>query len=119
MSLKLTKKMKQKALITVLSDKYRENSISVLDRLDFKEPKTKKAASLINKIAAGKRLSRLIVAENNESTLKSFRNLQGVGISLAIDLNPLNVVKSSGLIFTLAGLEKLKTRFGENNDKSN
>lgn len=117
--LKLTKKMKQRALISVLSDKYRENSIILLDKLDFKEPKTKKAVSLIDKIAGNRRSKRLVLDEKNEVVLKSFRNLQGVDISLAIDLNPLNVVKSSGLIFTLAALEKLRARLGENNDKSN
>lgn len=117
-NLKLTKKMRQKALILVLSDKHREDSIAILDKLDFKEPKTKKANLIINKIAGDKRSSRIVIEEKNPTILKSFRNLQEVDISLAVDLNPLNVLKSSSLIFTQAALEKLKNRFGENNDKS-
>ena len=117
--LKLTKKMRQKALILTLSDKHREDSIAILDKLDFKEPKTKKADLIIKKITGDKRSSRIVIEEKNPTILKSFRNLQGVDISLAVDLNPLNVLQSSSLIFTQAALEKLKNRFGENSDESN
>lgn len=117
--LKLNKKMRQKALILTLSDKHREDSIAILDKLNFKEPKTKKADLIIKKITGDKRSSRIVVEEKNPTILKSFRNLRGVDISLAVDLNPLNVLQSSSLIFTQAALEKLKNRFGENSDESN
>ena len=118
-SLKLNKKIRQKALTLALSAKQRENGVAILDKLDFKDPKTKKANLLINKISGKKRSSRIVIEEKNPIILKSFRNLRGVDISLAVDLNPLNVVKSSSLIITQAALEKLKNRFGENNDKNN
>ena len=102
-----------------LSDKHREDSIAILDKLDFKEPKTKKADLIIKKITGDKRSSRIVIEEKNPTILKSFRNLQGENISLAVDLNPLNVLQSSSLIFTQAALEKLKNRFGENSDESN
>ncbi|OGY26803.1 MAG: 50S ribosomal protein L4 [Candidatus Woykebacteria bacterium RBG_16_43_9] len=118
-SLKLTKKMRQKALVVVISDKLREESITVVDKFNFKEPKTKKASEALQKLARGKRTSLLVLEEKDPAIVKSFRNLKEAEIALAIDLNPLNVLRSSGLIFTLGALEILKNRFGATRDKGN
>ena len=119
-NLKLTKKMRQKALAVSLSDKIKERSIIFIDKLDFKEPKTKKAQSILQKISPGvKRPIRLVLEGRDENSVKSFRNLEDIEISRPLDLNALDVLKSSGLIFTLEALEKLKQRFGEPDVKDN
>ena len=84
-----------------------------------KEPKTKKASEALQKLARGKRTSLLVLEEKDPAIVKSFRNLKEAEIALAIDLNPLNVLRSSGLIFTLGALEILKNRFGATRDKGN
>ena len=119
-NLKLTKKMRQKALAVSLSDKMKEAAIIFVDKLDFKEPKTKKALTVVQKIAPGiKRPIRLVLEGRDENSVKSFRNLEDIEISRPLDLSALDVLKSSGLIFTLEALEKLKQRFGESNAKNN
>lgn len=113
--LKLPKKMKLKALATVLSDKLKEAKVYFVDKISFKEPKTKKASEFISLITKDKR-SALVVLESPTSELvKSFRNIDRTGTTLAVDLNALDVVKFSRLIFTLDALEKLKGRFGDKN----
>ena len=42
---------------------------------------------------------------------KSFRNLENIKITKALDLNVFDVVKSAGLIFTLDSIKKLEERF--------
>lgn len=119
-NLKLTKKMRQKALAVSLSDKTKDKSIVFVDKLDFKEPKTKKAESVLQKITPEiKKPIRLVLEGKEENSVKSFRNLKDIEISRPLDLNALDVLKSSGLIFTLEALEKLKQRFGMQNAKDN
>ncbi|HEX7456277.1 MAG TPA: 50S ribosomal protein L4 [Candidatus Nanoarchaeia archaeon] len=118
--LSLTKKMRKKALAIALSGKVVERVIVLVDKLNFKEPKSKKAAQLLGKITPGaKKTIRLVLEDMDEATVKSFRNLKEVEISRALDLSTLDVLKSSRLIFTLEALEKLKERFGETDVKNN
>ncbi len=110
--LKLTKKIKQKALVGLLSEKLSGNLV-VVEKFDYKEPKTKKATLLINKVdLKDKRSLLLVLEEKNSVTIKSFRNIKNIHTTLAVDLNALDVLKSSGLIFTLGSIEKLKERVG-------
>lgn len=110
--LKLTKKMRQKALAIALSDKLREEKIILLDKLTLKEPKTKKAKEILIKTAGTNRKTLLILGEKDPIVMKSFKNLEEVDFALPLDLNTLNVLKSSRLIFTIEAIEKLKSRFG-------
>ncbi|OGY21955.1 MAG: 50S ribosomal protein L4 [Candidatus Woykebacteria bacterium GWB1_45_5] len=115
-SLGLVKKMRAKALAVALSGKLVEKTITVVDKLEFKEPKTKKALEFLGKSPLKeKRRILLVLADKNEVVIKSFRNLQEVGITRALDLNTLDVLKFSGLIFTLEAIDKLKGRFKHGN----
>ena len=114
-SLKLTKKMRQKALAAALSEKLADSSIILIDKFGFREPKTKKADEFLKKIGVeNKKKINLVLNDKEPVVEKSFRNLPGVWLSRAVDLNAASVLKFSGLIFTLDSLEKLKERFEKN-----
>jgi large subunit ribosomal protein L4 len=118
--LELPKKMRAKALATALSVKFAEKSLAIVDKLEFKEPRTKKAMEFLNKSALKeKKKILLILADKNEAVVKSFRNLQKVGITRALDLNTLDVLKFPGLIFTLEAVDKFKERWEHGNKQSN
>lgn len=111
--LTLPKKMRQKALAVALSGKYTEKALAVVDKLEFRQPKTKKAQEFLKKMPIEQeKLVLLVLEERNPTTVKSFRNIKQVEVSRTLDLNSLDVLKFSGLIFTLSALEKLKERFG-------
>ena len=113
--LKLPKKMKLKALAVSLSDKLKDTKIYFVDKVAFKEPKTKKASELISLVTKSKRPTLVILEGPIPEVVKSFRNIERAGTTLAVDLNALDVVKFPSLIFTLDALEKLKSRFGDKN----
>jgi large subunit ribosomal protein L4 len=118
--LKLNKKTRQKALSVSLSDKTKTGGLILIDEFTMKEPKTKKAIEILKKITPEiKGPIRLVLDGEDNNVVKSFRNIKGIEISRVLDLNMLNVLKSSGLIFTLEALEGIKKRFGETNVKSN
>lgn len=110
--LELPQKIRKAALATALSNKYRKGDIVLLDQILFREPKTKKALEIISKLPiTNRRNVLLILEEGNLNTVKSFRNIENVSIAKALDLNVIDVLKSSSLIFTVSSLKKFEERF--------
>jgi len=86
--------MKQKALFMALTDKLENNSLVIVDNLEFAEYKTKKFNTLLSglekKVLLNDRRDILVINESHEEKAKySSRNLQGVKI---INLENINLV---------------------------
>ena len=107
----LTKKMRKAALSVALSSKYKIGDITLIDKISFKEPKTKKALEILEKLPINNKRNILLILDSDQETKKSFRNLENIKSTKALDLNVFNVVKSAGLIFTLDSIKKLEERF--------
>ena len=100
---KINKKMKAKALFTILSKKAKNNEIIFVDSISFAEPKTKEAQSIFNALGsvngyemlAKRRKNRAYIAidENDVITKKSFSNFSNVKTDEMRNLNPLDLLK--------------------------
>lgn len=116
-SVKINKKMKQKAIFMALSGKLASNDLVVLENLEMKEAKTKSfnqvLTTLEKKIFAteGKKRSVLVINDNNESVKRSGRNLVGVEILSVDNINVVDLLKYKKLIFTVDGVKKLEERY--------
>ncbi len=107
---KINKKMRAKALFTVLSQKFRDNEIIVLEDLSIDEPKTRKAAEILkglSKIAGfeklgGKRSNKAVfmVKTAKPDIKRSFANLYGTKFDTASNLNALEAMTYRYLVFT-------------------
>lgn len=105
-SVKVPKKMRALALRSALSDRAAEGKIAVLDSLTFETPKAKDAAALLSSLGiTGNSL--LVLATPDENTVKSFRNMQGVHMILAGQLNTYDVLAAEWIVFTKASLEQV------------
>ena len=81
-SYKLNKKEKRLAIKSCLSSKVIENELTVVDKIELKEIKTKEVAKMLNNLKlAGKTL--ILLPEKNEVIQKSARNIENGG-SLSI-----------------------------------
>jgi len=106
---KVNKKMKTKALFTLLSKKYKDGEILFVNSFDFKAPKTSEAKNIIvslSKIKGFERLSKkkvnagvIALSAKNVSTEKSFRNIGSIKVEEARNINPLDVLNSTFVIF--------------------
>jgi len=115
---KINKKMRVKALYTVLSAKLRDGEICFIDTLSFKAPKTKEALGTIAALSklkglekiAYKRGSRALLAlpVADEATVKSFRNIGSTKVVNTIELNPVDILTYKYLVIA-APEESLKT----------
>ncbi|MEA1929815.1 MAG: 50S ribosomal protein L4 [Patescibacteria group bacterium] len=127
---KINHKMRNKALLTVLSQKQRDGELVFVDRLEITAPKTGMAQQAVNKLGRatghksltyrnGKRVL-FLVPQSGEALTKSFHNLPGAAIEEVRNLNPLNALTYQYLIFAdpESGLPVLESRAGLNEIKS-
>ena len=105
---KVNIKAKKKAFYTVLSQKFRDNEILFLDKMDFSKPKTKEAIETINAISKISGFEKMKTKKKNKAILalakkepnvsKSFRNIPGMEISEARNLNILDILNTKYLV---------------------
>jgi len=107
-SVKINVKAKKKAFYTVLSQKLRDNEILFLDKMDFSQPKTKEAVEVVNslskiggfeKMKTKKKNKAILALEKYEPNVsKSFRNIPGMEIYQARNLNILDILNFKYLV---------------------
>jgi len=109
---KLTRKMKQGALASALSDRSRQEKLVLIDRIGFDEPKTKSAVALLERLGVSG--SVLVVVGSEEYTRpvkKSFTNLVHVKCIACGGLNVYDVLRHGHLLMTVGAVEELEERF--------
>ena len=103
----VNKKEKRLAIKSVLSSKVLEKELTVVDKLELKEIKTK---SMVNALKAlkveGKTL--IIVPERNTNVLMSARYIEGVKTITANNINVFDLLKYTNLILPVDTVKKLE-----------
>lgn len=107
-SLNLPKKMKKAALISALSAKFADNGIIVIDKLKFKEAKTKEAAKMMIKLNIQEK-NLVVSSEFDESEKRALTNLAKSSMQKASDLNVYQVLNNKKMLITKEGIEKIET----------
>ena len=106
-SYRINKKEKQLAIKSILSAKVLDNELTVVDKLELKETKTKIMAKALTDLKVeGKAL--IILADKNENVSRSSRNIEGVK---TIELNTINVfdlLNCNKLVLPLDTVKKLE-----------
>ncbi len=95
------KKMKRLALRSALSARAGQGQVRVVDRFDWQEPKTKRAADLLQAIEAGTKVLMVLDRADTVASL-SLRNLQNVVVNG--QLNPYDVLWADTVVFTTSTL---------------
>jgi len=101
-SVKINKKVRAKALATVLSKKVADNEIIFVDSLAMNEPKTKDAKAAFKAIADAsgneamarkrKNAALVVLPARDIATEKSFRNFGNIEVAQAKDINPVDLL---------------------------
>lgn len=101
-SVKINKKVRAKALATVLSKKFTDNEVIFVDSLAMEEPKTKDAKTIIAALAKAsgndslatkrKNTALVVLAERSLAIEKSFRNFGNIEVMQAKDINPVELL---------------------------
>jgi len=106
------KKMKQAALRSALSARASEGKVVVADGLTFDRPRTKDAIAALKAWGVdGKAL--LVLTKDDVNVAYAFRNLPGMHVILADQLNTYDVLDAETVVFTRASLDALQSKGGE------
>jgi len=99
---KVNKKMKTKALYTILSQKLRDGEILFVDSIAFTEPKTKEAKQVLSGLAQAKGYETLATKRKNTAYIatdahdpvakKSFDNFGNIKLDEVRNLNPVDLL---------------------------
>jgi len=109
--LKVNKKARRAALRAALSSHAERGTLAVLDVSTFTVPSTRKAAGLLSEW--GKDLPLIVVATDDEdNVIRSFRNLERVGVTTPFEVEVAALVWARSLIVTEASLDALNRRAG-------
>ena len=108
--LKINKKMAQKALITALSGKAKDNEILILEDLKLSAPKTKEMAKVMLNFSQIKN-ALLVISEPNENVKRAGNNLPNLEIININNLNILDILKYQYVILTKDGIEYLNKKY--------
>jgi large subunit ribosomal protein L4 len=106
-SYSVPKKVRRLALKSVLSAKVKDDEIIVLDKLEMKEPKTKEMVKVLGAVGAAKK-ALIVMAEKDESVVRSASNIQGVRTSLVNTMNVYEIINHTSFIVTKEALKKIE-----------
>jgi large subunit ribosomal protein L4 len=91
-----------------LAAKVRDDELLVIDDLSFSEPRTKEMAAILRHLECGLTETLLITtAKHDANVYRSARNIVGVSVAPAGDLNALTVLSSRRMLVTKAALDAL------------
>jgi large subunit ribosomal protein L4 len=105
---KINRKMKAKALYTILSEKFRDGEIVFVDKFEFSKPKTTDALKVLNSlskiesckyISSKKKNSAIIaIGAKNMALEKSFANVGNVEVDELRNINPVDLLNYKYLV---------------------
>lgn len=106
-SYKLPRKVRRLAIKSVLSQKVADESLVVVDALNFDAPKTKAFAEVLSNLNVNSKV--LVVLEDDNTTAAlAARNLKNVTVIPAKGLNVLDVINNDKLVITQGALSQVE-----------
>ncbi len=127
---KVNKKMKAKALYTILSAKYKNGQVLFVDDLTLKAIKTKEAVSVMQSFAKvtgykdilskKKNAAYIALSSKDLSTEKSFKNMNNLFVDEIRNMSPLDLMKYKYVVISNpdAGLSQIANKMSAKTSKT-
>ena len=105
----LSKKSKKLAIKSVLSERFRNQNISIVDSITLEQPKTKDAVAILKKLHLPNK-TLFVLAEKNQNFQLAVRNLPFTNVLLVDGLNVFDLLKHEKIVCTKDALQKIEER---------
>ena len=102
----IPKSMKRVAMKSALSTKVQDGQMVVVEDLAFDSIKTKNVVNMLNAMEAKKTL--IITSESNDVVYKSARNIEGVAVIPANNINVYDLLKFEKVVITKDAVSKIE-----------
>jgi large subunit ribosomal protein L4 len=107
--MRVNKKMKRGALRSALTDALTSGKVSVVDELSFDEPKTRRAAEVIEALELEGAVLLVLPGPSSDGIVeRSFRNLASVRVAYVPALAVYEVLAADRVLFTQGALDALE-----------
>jgi len=113
-SFKLNKKLKKVARISALSQKAKNNFITVLEDFNFENPKTKNYVELLSGLEMNGKKTLLVIHNDDKNIALSARNLKGAKVSSVNSLNTYDIMNANNLLLSESSIKRIETILSEN-----
>jgi large subunit ribosomal protein L4 len=105
---KVNRKMYRGAVCSILSELARQERLVVLPELSVDAPKTKQLAAKLKAIGVTDAL--ILTDDLQESLALAARNLPGVDVMTALEVDPVSLIAFEKVLATEAAVKKLEER---------
>ena len=109
-SYSLPRKALRLATRMALASKIRDGEMTIIDKLDFDEPKTRDMVNVLQHLGCTDESLLIATAGYVPNVYKSARNIVKVSVSPAAELNALSLLSSRRLLITTEALDEIKQR---------
>ncbi|MEJ2696576.1 MAG: 50S ribosomal protein L4 [Candidatus Sulfobium sp.] len=103
----MPRKARRLALKAALSEKFGADEVTVIEGFAMEKPRTKDMVSILRNLELDGKSTLVVIPEYNEAVLLSGRNIPGVTVRRASDLNSYEVMAHSRLLMTRQAAEIL------------
>jgi large subunit ribosomal protein L4 len=110
-SLQMPRKQRRLALRSALSVKAAESQITVLDRIELEEPKTKVVTGFLQALDAGRRVL-VVLGSHHDALEMSARNLPEVRVILAGNISVRDLLTADTVVMTRDAVEHIAEAWG-------
>jgi len=107
-SVRLPKQLRRVALFKALTMKLADGQVVLLEALSLEKPKTKEMIQVLTNLGLSDKTVLIVLAENDKNIICSTRNIPGVDVVRAADLNAYAVAVYDNVVFTAEALTKLQ-----------
>ena len=108
---KLNKKQRLLARRSAFTYKAREEGITVIEAVDFEEPRTKQFVEMLDNFEMGNRRVLLVVADAKPNVYLSGRNLPKASVMRAQDLNTYDILRADRLLIEEPAVEIINQHY--------
>jgi large subunit ribosomal protein L4 len=108
---KLNKKVKELARKSALSYKAKEEAILVVEDFILETPKTREFVQISNNLKINDKKSLFVLPEENKNIYLSSRNLQGVSVITASELNTYQILNAKKVVVLESSVNKIEELF--------
>jgi large subunit ribosomal protein L4 len=111
----MPKKMRQLAIRCVLSDKAQNKALIIMDKFELEEPRTKEIHNGLITLGIEDKVL-IATMDNDEILIKSARNIMGVKLTPARQLNVADLLSSKKLLMTVDAVRLVEDIWGKKSD---
>ena len=118
-SKKINKKMRQKAVFSVLSKKLQDDGLKIVDSLKIETLKTKVMAEILKNLIK-KPFNALIIPSSDQSKIKKIvSNIKNINVISPLSLNVYDLLRYKNIILEKEAIKEIEKHYNKTNNKTN